>query len=87
MIDKLGVRVVDCQLGCFKLEKTDHLGEEAEPAAPEVEARVTALSEADQLTCANVFALAGELDVQPRAVADVANARGFKLRQCQLGCF
>ncbi|MBE0617268.1 MAG: hypothetical protein IH608_05000, partial [Proteobacteria bacterium] len=25
-IDRLGIRVADCQLGCFAVSKTDHLG-------------------------------------------------------------
>jgi hypothetical protein len=86
-IDKLGFRVSDCQLGCFQVGKTSRLGTAPEPADPELARRVEALYQRGELTCANIFALAGELGVAPRAVADAANARGHKLRQCQLGCF
>ncbi|MEW6486401.1 MAG: hypothetical protein AB1578_00605 [Thermodesulfobacteriota bacterium] len=86
-IDRLGLRVSDCQLGCFQVGKTSRLGTAPEPADPELARRVGALYEKGELTCANVFALAGELGAAPRAAADAANARGHKLRQCQLGCF
>lgn len=86
-IDKLGLRVSDCQLGCFQVGKTSRLGTAPEPADPELARRAEALYEQGELTCANVFALAGELEAAPRTVADAANARGYKLRQCQLGCF
>ncbi len=87
MIDRLGIRVTDCQLGCFKVGKTPFSGDVAEPFDEAVSRGVDALAEKDGLTCSNVFALAGELNARPRAVAEAANARGYKIRQCQLGCF
>ena len=86
-IDRLGIRVSDCQLGCFAVSKTDHLGAVPEPADEELARRVEDLHERGELTCSNVFALAAERKAKPRSVADAANARGHKLRQCQLGCF
>ena len=86
-IDRLGIRVSDCQLGCFAVSKTDHLGSVPEPADEELARRVETLHARDELTCSNVFALAAERKAKPRSVADAANARGYKLRQCQLGCF
>ena len=87
MIDKLGMRVTDCQLGCFKVGKTPYTGSETESFGEEVASRVQTLCEAGELTCSNISALARELNVKPRAVADAINVRGGKIRQCQLGCF
>lgn len=87
MIDRLGLRVTNCQLGCFKVEKTSHLGSPTEPFTEETARRVEALNERGELTCARVFELAQELKVKPMSVADAANARGYKLGKCQLGCF
>ncbi len=87
MIDRLGIRVTDCQLGCFKVGKTPFSGEVAEPFGEEVSRGVDALNEKDGLTCSAVFALARDLGAKPRAVSEAANARGYKIRQCQLGCF
>jgi hypothetical protein len=86
-IDRLGIRVSDCQLGCFAVSKTDHLGSVPEPTDADLVRRVEDLHETGELTCANVFALAAERQTRPRSVADAANARGYKLRRCQLGCF
>ena len=86
-IDRLGIRVTDCLLGCFKVSKTAYDGVTDEPLSEEVVRRVTALGEKGELTCAVAFELAGELNVRPLSVADAANARGYKIRQCQLGCF
>ncbi|MDF1554696.1 MAG: hypothetical protein P1P84_16620 [Deferrisomatales bacterium] len=87
MIDKLGLRVTDCQLGCFSVSKTSRLGEAVAPVDEEITRRVEALHDNGELTCPNIFALAGELNAKPRSVADAANARGYKLGKCQLGCF
>ncbi|CAG0958492.1 hypothetical protein GEOBC_00595 [Geobacteraceae bacterium] len=87
MIDKLRIRVTACQLGCFSVSKTSRLGSAAEPFSEEIARRVEILREKDELTCAGVFELARELKVKPMSVMNAANARGYKLRQCQLGCF
>lgn len=87
MIDRLGIRVTDCQLGCFKVSKTAYTGSVTEPFSEEAARRVETMGEMGELTCANVFALARELNVKPMSLADAANVRGYKIRQCQLGCF
>ena len=87
MIDKLGVRVTDCQLGCFKVSKTAYTGSMTEPFSDEAARRIEALGEKGELTCSNVFALARHLNVTPLSLAAAANVRGYKIRQCQLGCF
>lgn len=86
-IDRLGIRVTDCMLGCFKVSKTAYTGSVTEPFSEEVVCRIEALGAAGELTCASAFALASELNVKPLSVADAANVRGYKIRQCQLGCF
>ena len=87
MMDRLGIRVTDCQLGCFTVSKTAYTGAPAAPLSAEVVRRVEALGAKDELTCASAFALAGELGIAPLSIADAANALGYKIRQCQLGCF
>ncbi len=87
MIDKLGIRVTECQLGCFSVSKTPYTGSGTEAVSEDVASRVEALRKTEELTCPNVFTLARELGHKPRSVAEVANVRGYKIRQCQLGCF
>ncbi|WP_243371999.1 hypothetical protein [Geotalea sp. SG265] len=87
MIDRLGIRITDCQLGCFKVSKTAHAGTVSEPFTEEVARQTAALAEKGELTCAAASALAQELKVKPMAVAEAANVQLYKIRQCQLGCF
>lgn len=87
MIDKLGLRITDCQLGCFTVDKTPYAGSAKGPIVEEIANRIESLHETGELTCFNVLALALELNVKPMSVMDAANVRGYKLRQCQLGCF
>jgi len=87
MIDKLGIRVTDCQLGCFKVSKTDRTDSVAEPFNDEAACRIKTIIEAGELTCKIVHDLARELNIKPMSLANVANVIGCKIRQCQLGCF
>ncbi len=87
MVDRLGIRITDCQLGCFKVGKTPPGSEPAGPVSDEVARGIEALHGRGELTCSNVFALARDLGVRPLSVAQAANARGYKIRRCQLGCF
>jgi hypothetical protein len=87
VMDKLGVRVTDCQIGFFRVEKTPYSG--STPAAPFPEL-ATALRELDadgRLTCSAVFELALRLKATPLKVSEAANILGLKIRDCQLGCF
>ena len=87
MTDRLGIRVSNCQIGCFKVDKLLHAGEVGKEVDESILARLEALRSADQLTCISIHNLAQELKLAPMAVANVANARDMKVHQCQLGCF
>ncbi|MCJ7605950.1 MAG: hypothetical protein MUO19_07970, partial [Dehalococcoidales bacterium] len=73
--DRLGVRVTGCQLGCFKVDKTPYDGPESGNIDTGVADRIEALQEKDERTCANVFALAKELNLKPMTAANAANVR------------
>ena len=85
--DKLGIRVSNCQIGCFKVDKIIHTEAGDRAIDESILARLENLRDENELTCANVHGLARELKLTPMAVADVANARGMKIHNCQLGCF
>jgi len=87
MADRLGVRVTNCQIGCFKVDKIIHDPAGGEEIDPAVLSKLEALKEKDALTCASVFDLAAQLKMTPMYVASNANARNLRVRQCQLGCF
>jgi hypothetical protein len=87
VVDSIGHRITGCQIGCFKVEKTPRDNVQPEQVDDRILAEVEALNDSGELTCAAVFELAGRLQVKPLAVADAANLKGLKIRDCQLGCF
>jgi len=87
MIDRLSIRITNCQIGCFKVGKTIHDNSAHEALDDGIVSKLNALKENNELTCANVFDLAQQLKSTPMAIANVANLRGLKIHNCQLGCF
>ena len=87
MTDRLGIRVTNCQIGCFKVDKTIHDNSAHEDLDDGIVSKLNALNENNELTCANVFALAEQLKSTPMIIADVTNLRNLKIHNCQLGCF
>jgi hypothetical protein len=84
--DRLGIRVTNCQIGCFKVYKNPHdkapanIDENVVQMLRELKAR-------GELTCTAMHELAARLKMTPMALSDIANARDIKVSQCQLGCF
>lgn len=87
IIDKMGRRVIDCQIGCFKVDKTPFEDIEVKRLEGEVVSEIESLQAANRLTCEAVFALARRYKLKPMDVSNEINARGFKVSVCQLGCF
>jgi len=85
--DRLGVRITDCQIGCFKVEKTVSKGSAGEKLDKKIPGILEDLSKNDELTCARIFSLAREYKCAPLEIADIANNRKLKVQKCQLGCF
>lgn len=87
VMDKLGVRITDCQIGFFKVDKTPHLSPAPKEPSPEIAAGLRVLDAAGELTCPAIFDLASRLKTTPMRVSEAANILGLKIRGCQLGCF
>jgi hypothetical protein len=87
VMDKLGVRITDCQLGFFKVETIPHVGTAPQEPPPEITTGLRELDAAHTLTCLATFELARRLKTTPMRVSEVANILGLKIRACQLGCF
>jgi hypothetical protein len=85
--DRLGIRVTDCQLGCFRVEKTFYDDPDHEHLDGEIVAELEQLIERNELTCPKVFELARKYKVKPLDIAHEVSARGLKFLECQLGCF
>ena len=88
--DRLGIRITDCQIGCFKVEKTPH-DNSVDTVDINVDGEIITiletLKENNQLTCAKVFDLARQFKLEPMVIANEANVRDLKIHGCQLGCF
>ncbi len=88
--DRMGIRITDCQIGCFKVAKTPY-----DSSVPTVHTNIDGeiitlletLKETNQLTCAKVFDLAQQFKLKPMVIAHEANVRDLKINGCQLGCF
>jgi hypothetical protein len=85
--DRLGIRITNCQIGCFKIEKTPYDNSVHKNIDGEIIAMLETLKENNQLTCAKVFALARQFKLKPMVIANEATARALKIHGCQLGCF
>ena len=85
--DRLGIRISNCQIGFFKVGKTPYDNSVHEDLDDEIIATLETLNRNHQLTCAKVFNLAREFKLKPMIIVNEANARGIKIRDCQLGCF
>jgi hypothetical protein len=84
--DRLGIRITDCQIGCFKVDKNQY-DKALENIDENIVKLLLGLREKDELTCAAMHELAARLKLTPMALSDIANARDIKVRNCQLGCF
>ncbi len=86
-VDNLGIRIVNCQLGCFQVEKATHQDLEGmdikKVLAEEIEASLVNGS----LPCAVALEVARKLKVAPKEVGDTATKQKTKISHCQLGCF
>ncbi|MDD5604720.1 MAG: hypothetical protein RBR99_04070 [Dehalococcoidales bacterium] len=87
IVDKMGRRVIDCQIGCFKVDKTPFEDIEMKRMDGEVVAEINQLESAGRLTCEAVFELARKYKLKPMDISNEINARDFKVSVCQLGCF
>jgi hypothetical protein len=85
--DRLGIRITNCQIGCFKVDKTTHDNLDPKKIDDKITTMLEVLVKNNELTCAKVFDLALHLKLTPMAIADVANLYNLKIHRCQFGCF
>jgi len=86
-MDKLAVRVTDCQIGFFKIDKTPYEGFAPQEKSPEIIAALRDLDAKGELTCSAIFELARFFKTAPLKISEASNVLGLKIRNCQLGCF
>ena len=86
-VDDLGIRVSDCQLGCFKVEKALHEDLESRTFSEEIMGRVKNSLRDRHLPCKTAHDISRELKVSIKEVGDTATKMKVKITDCQLGCF
>jgi len=87
IVDRLGIRITNCQIGCFKIEKTPYDKSVHNNIDGEIITVLKTLKVNNQLTCTKVFDLARQFKLKPMVIASEANAWDLKIHGCQLGCF
>ncbi len=85
--DKLDIRITNCQIGCFKVDKTLYSDPPLGSLDKEIIDALDTLVINRQLTCEKVFELSKKHNQKPMTIGNEASARNIKIRQCQLGCF
>lgn len=88
---EMNMRFYRCQLGLFGYGLKS-LGQSkiVLPAAhvpPEIEAALRERARGDDITCADVWAVAEQFAYPRLGVANILEALGMRVRACQLGCF
>jgi hypothetical protein len=85
--DTLGLRIINCQLGCFKFEKAHHEDLEGKVISREVAERVRSSLVGGRLPCTAAHELSRELRVNLKEIGDTATGMNIKISDCQLNCF
>ncbi len=85
--DELGIKVSNCQLGCFGKEKATHEELKDMQIAPAVAEAIQSSLVDGKIPCKTAHDLARQLKVGRRKVGDTASKLNIRVSDCQLGCF
>ncbi|MEW6141805.1 MAG: hypothetical protein AB1597_01420 [Chloroflexota bacterium] len=85
--DEMGVRIRDCQLGCFAVKKATHDDLDKASISDVMAEAVKGSLVNGSLPCAKAFKLRTELGVSLKEIGDTATMLKIKIVRCQLGCF
>ena len=87
MANKLRVRIVDCQLGCFQVKKATHDDIADLQVSDALADEINASLFYGFLPCDKAFDIAKKQKVSPKDVGDTATKLKIRIISCQLGCF
>ena len=85
--NELKLRIINCQLGCFDVEKAAHNDIEGIHVAAKLREEIQTSLIDRYLSCDIAFQIAKKLKVGRRQVGDAVTRQKIKLSHCQLGCF
>lgn len=86
-VNELKIRITNCQLGCFIVEKATRPGLDDLEIPPALTEGLQASMVNHQVPCQVAFEIAGKLKVSRKRVGDAATKLKIKFINCQLGCF
>ena len=91
VLNDLGIRVTQCQLGLFgygpKAEGKSKLVRPMPAIDPELKARLEAKAPKGAISCRAIWDIADELRIERLVVGNTADALGLRITPCQLKCF
>jgi len=85
--NELKVRIINCQLGCFYVEKATHEDLEGRFIDIQLTGEVQTALVQGKLPCKVAFQIAKKLKAGRKQVGDAATKLKIKIADCQLGCF
>ncbi|MBM4339860.1 MAG: hypothetical protein FJ110_09970 [Deltaproteobacteria bacterium] len=86
-INKLGVKLTDCMLGCFKIKKSQHEDLDHKLFSQEVMKAIQSSLVDNHLPCKVAHDLGRKTKIGLREIGDAATKMKIKISDCQLGCF
>ena len=85
--DDEGIKISNCQLGCFGKEKATHEELAAMQVSPAIEDAIRAELIGGKIPCRTAHEVAARLKTGRRKVGDTASKLNIRVSDCQLGCF
>jgi hypothetical protein len=85
--DLLELRLVRCSLGLFGYGDEKNKVTPLEHVPEALARRLDAAAPEGRISCLDCWTLAGEMNLKKKEVAAACEARGLKIKPCQLGAF
>jgi hypothetical protein len=85
--NRLGVRITDCMLGCFKIKKSQHEDLDNKLFSQEIIEAIQSSLVGGHLPCRVAHDLGRKIKISLREIGDAATKMKIKISHCQLGCF
>ena len=85
--DEMGIKISDCQLGCFGKGKVTREALNEMEITPSVTDAIQASLVNGKIPCKTSHDLSRTLKVSRKRVGDTASKLNIKVSDCQLGCF
>lgn len=85
--DLMNIRLVKCRLGLFGHKPKNKVVRAKETSNRALQDAIADSSENNQLTCEKAWQIADQLNISKLTVSNASQAKGIKIKNCQLGAF